>query len=174
MSKEASAMKTYKGVTLIEILLGLAIIAFIIIGAITFYNSANNNSRLNAARAQVQGIISGVESLYQTRSDYAGLNTQLAIDADLVPANLVAGGAIENPWSGEYQLVGNGGTYDLTITNLPEGGCAGLATQGLLDEPNVTNMNVNGTDYTDPVAATPGAVAGDCAGGGATIVYTIE
>ncbi len=78
-----------KGVTLLETILVLSLIAIIMIGGLHLYQGAKSSSGANEARRDLSSIVSAVESLFHGSGNYTGLTTQSLIKSRALPQNIV-------------------------------------------------------------------------------------
>lgn len=92
-----------QGLTLIETLLVLVILAIVAGLAIIFYQQASQSQRAKAAQDQVLQLIAAVRSLIPG-PNYAGLNGSILIQAGKVPSNMVSGTNIINTFGAQVTV----------------------------------------------------------------------
>lgn len=97
--------KAQRGLNLIELLLVMAIVTAIAIGAFIIYPrvqasraATTESTSLTFAVAQVQGIY--------TQGNYQTLSNEVAINADVFPASMVDGDNVTNQWGGAVTIQG--------------------------------------------------------------------
>lgn len=147
-------LKKHRGLTLVEALLFLGIAGVVIVGAVSLYNNASSNNKINEARGQIEAIVGGVKSLYETSPTYAGLSVGVVINAGVIPQNAVQGTTIIHPWADAVGVRPTGAsaaqqrTFDIIYNNIPGEACIGLLTAGMLNEGAIVLIGANGTNYT--------------------------
>lgn len=82
-------MNNQSGRSMIEMLGVLAIIGVLSVGGIAGYSKAMKKNRINNLRNQVSHIVSNVKQMYAAQKNYDGLNTQTAIQAGIIPDDMV-------------------------------------------------------------------------------------
>lgn len=162
------------GFALTELLLTIGIIA-LVLGAIAAI--AINTSAGQTAQSQARIIDSAankMRSIYSSRADFSGLNTQASIDVEAWPSNMVDGANIYNSWGGDVAViegtaVRSGQTasrlFEVSTDNVSQKACAELATANttaLAVDVAGTNVYERGTG-PDPIDAA--GVAGACTDG---------
>ncbi len=103
-----------RGVTLLETILVLSLIAIIMIGGLTLYNNANNSSKANKAIREMTAVISGIKIMHANNPSYSGgLNvdagstaTKQLIAAGAIPPDMISGNndAIKNTFGGSVAV----------------------------------------------------------------------
>ncbi len=78
-----------QGVTLLETILVLSLIAIIMIGGLTLYNNASNSSKANKIIREVTAMANEIKGLYASKSDYVGINDKDLISAGVVPEHMI-------------------------------------------------------------------------------------
>lgn len=76
------------GVTLLETILVLSLIAIIMVGGLNLYRNASNAAKTNEARRQIVALATGIRSLHMSKSTYGASNAVIS------SATLVATGAV--------------------------------------------------------------------------------
>ena len=132
----SSALGTRKtrGLTLIEVLLVLGLMALAIVAAVLYFNSTSNTQRTNEALTQIQSYSTGIKSLSSGQSSY-GNNTDLvpvAIGGGIAPRNAVNGTVLVNPWGGPTTITGLNNTFRISMTGVPQESCVRLVSGGLM------------------------------------------
>lgn len=114
--------KKAKGFTLTEILLVLVIAAAIVIAAFIIYPKVQSSQRAQAEVDLVNTLRAGIHSLYAGTPDYMSLNTDVIIQAKLVPEKMVSeNGQLVNSFNGSIDVMPNflddDGSLGLTTPN---------------------------------------------------------
>jgi type II secretory pathway pseudopilin PulG len=109
------------GATLIEIIMVVALIAIITIGALVYYNSAQNGSRVSEAVSGVTALSAVVRNQFSTQGNYNGVTEGLVMRFGGVPESLVVrNGAnpvnLKHPWNNAAGSV----TVDPATTTAPD------------------------------------------------------
>lgn len=122
------SLKVQRGMTLMELLLVLSVVAFIIVGALTLYESADSGARSQRAQYQLLGLTSNIRSLFAASGEYTQLDEdgeELIEGAGLVPDDMKAGaadGIIRNVWNGTVTVSsGVDGTACGGVERIPDG-----------------------------------------------------
>lgn len=152
---------TQRGISLIELMLSLAIIAIILVIATRYFARANLSQQINNATDQVMGIRAATNS-YLSDQAATGKAPALSIK-DLISAGYLpkgyAGtdqnGAGANPWNGNLSVaLGNARNFTITATSIPSAACTALSDK--------VSANVNET-LGDKVDSSQCASAGTLA-----------
>lgn len=69
------------GISLLEVLLSLSIIAIILVMATRYFFVANNNNKINTTVSQVGGLVAAVNTWKGIKTTYEGLSVQALYDA---------------------------------------------------------------------------------------------
>ncbi|OON40546.1 type IV pilin [Izhakiella australiensis] len=84
-------IRNKKGFSLLELLLVLGIIAALVVGAFIVYPKVQASQRAEAESKNIATIQSGVKALYNSASNYAGLNNAVGVQARIFPDNMLNG-----------------------------------------------------------------------------------
>jgi|GEM_PF-1198495 len=104
------------GLSLIETLLVLGVIALVLIGAYQGYKSATGDIKGSDMTKSAVALSSAVSRLYSAGADYTGLTNTVVTSARVVPASLkVNGTTITNAWNGAVTVEPGTGTTGGTI-----------------------------------------------------------
>jgi len=150
----------------------IIVIALITVAGIYGGQALMGSSKSSTAIQEVAQVTANIQGAYANQSTFSTLTVPVAISDKLVPANMISGTSIVNPYGGTIAL-GPDATYpngfDLTENGLDSGSCASLAT-------GVTAyaVDINGTQVaTGNQAVDPATAASDCtqAGTGNTVMY---
>ncbi len=126
-----------RGMSLMEILLVIAIVAFLIVGGLTLFIQAQNQGQSQRAQQQLTNLAASIRSVYSGSPSYDGLTTQILYQTNAVPEDMMMEdeNTILNAFGGPVTLSEGtqcGGTTDgefcITFENLPQTACQQLAT----------------------------------------------
>ncbi len=133
-----------KGVTLLETILVLSLIALILIGGLNLYKTAKSSSDANQAMRQIQGVISGIRSIYSNSNNYEGLiifyapivmPTQKALVASgVIPSDMIKNGYdIVNLYGARLRAfpTGNNTLIEFAYPGVPKDVCYKIVTQDI-------------------------------------------
>lgn len=113
-------LRNQKGISLLEVLLSLGIIAIILVMATKYFFVANRNDKINTVRQQVGEVISAIESWKSEHATYADTPSlsigTLSDEGFLANSSLMVNpgtpnATLNNPWG-----------YSITITNVSDNG----------------------------------------------------
>lgn len=159
------ALKQQAGMTLMEIIAALAIIAAVVVGALALFNSAQSSNLSVSMLKDLTALRSATQQLYQGQGTYGtggtNLNTALVngkkVPNDLVTNATVTPATITAPWPGGAVTVlatANPTQFGITFTNLPQDVCIQLVSNSSTGWYSVTRAaaaNVT-TQTTFPVS----------------------
>ena len=118
--------RKYKGFSLLEILLVLAVAAGLVIGAFMVYTKVQMSQKIDKESKNITAIQAGVKSLYSGRAKLSSLNETVLIQSKSVPDNMFQDGKLINEWKGEVtvEYSGNHGKYNIIYNNVPVEACS--------------------------------------------------
>lgn len=181
MSKTLSLqyLKRQAGMTLMEIIAALAIIAAVVVGALALFNSAQSSNNAVTMLKDIIAIRSAVQQLYSGQGGYTNqtnaINTQLH-NAKKEPSDLIwqqGESRFRTSWNGRLFVqatTNNAPNFQIVLTQVPADVCVQLvasAANGWL------NVNVAGTTYTTfPVTPTQASNSCNTGAAGSQITWT--
>ena len=117
-------MKYWKGITLLETMLTIAIVAVVTLASVHFYWQSKQESAVLQATSQVQRLVRASEQwkTAQRLPDFSGLSDNLV--SDLVNAKLVDADDDSDPWGGAVSVTGNDdGKVIVRLSSVPTNSC---------------------------------------------------
>lgn len=127
--------KRKQGYSLLEIMIGLAVLSIILVAALYMYPKLKSSSNINNEMVNMNTIVTGINSIYNGNSNYSGLNNKVLIQAKIVPTSITADqtGKLINSWRGDIIIKseassGNGTLINITYTDVPRDQCIKFVT----------------------------------------------
>jgi type II secretory pathway pseudopilin PulG len=87
--------RKFHGISLLELMLALVIIAMIVFTVTRYYSVTEENLKVTQAEEMINNIVKGSYQWGQGQPNYTALSTQALIDAGFIPDNYKV-----NPWKG--------------------------------------------------------------------------
>lgn len=170
-----------RGISLFQVLMGLALFAATLIGAVSLYTSATETQRLNEAQTLLTRLTVAVGRIHQGLATYgtSSLVADLA-HRGAIPSSAVAGSTsnprIRHPFGDFVTVVGAGATYVITFQDLDNETCALLIDPYLGQTTGTTGLEKIAVGSTDvDLTRARGARAACTAGGGANdVAFTFQ
>lgn len=179
-----AAMKKQAGMTLMEIIAALAIIAAVVVGALALFNSAQSSNTSVTMLKDLIAIRSAVQQIYLGQGGYAttgNINTQLN-QARKVPSDLVWQAGTSNyrtPWGGNLTVAPTAApspNFTITLTAVPPEVCVQLVTNAStgwsLTTAGGTTIGSSAAGAANPYPVTPALAQTNCATAGTALVFT--
>ena len=165
--------KRQAGMTLIEMITSLAILALVIGGALALYNSASTSQSSTQFGSDITSLRSAIRTTYYGQGGYgiaAGTNLNAVLIAGKrIPSTMsINGVVVTHSLSGTVTATGYVSTFGIAFTNIPTAVCMNLLT-------GASGWNaVAVTGGTGAIAAfpiPPATAASECALG-TTVTFT--
>ncbi|MBP7565979.1 MAG: prepilin-type N-terminal cleavage/methylation domain-containing protein [Burkholderiaceae bacterium] len=175
--RNAGTTRRQRGISLLELIAGLAIIAIIIIGALALISQADASARSTEMLRGVSGIQASVIGLGKSRGSFGGGSagddlTAAMIRAKAIPDNWVKGSGstatIRHSYGGEVTLKGYDIEYRLTLSAVPAEACIRLIAEQAGSGWNQVKV---GSDTTVTFPATLGAANTACSTSSNSMVF---
>lgn len=168
-----------RGLTLIELMVVLAIIAVILALALKPVRTVLANAKANDEVGELPTIITNMQKVYANRASFAGATQATFVNSNVFPTSRVVSGSTDliNRWGGAIIVsvitMGEGtpnNGISLTYQGVPSLECAAIIPQ--MDD-NIRVVTVNGTTVKeDRQPSDPAAVGTACQSSNANeIVY---
>lgn len=172
-------LKKQSGFTLFETMLVAVLVLLTITVIYNVFIRSQSQANANNEATQVTSILSGIKSTYGARQNFAGLTTQVLINAGGFPSNMVSGANVSNVWGGSVTVAaaniapGTNNGFAITYASVPQVECAALTSQvaGVFRIVTVNGTAVKTLANPELDVAT---MTTQCAAGGAanTLVFT--
>ena len=166
-----------KGVSLIEIAMGLSIIAIVSAGALFYFNNAQVSSRTNEAMQQLSSLQEIIRTLYQSAGNYSGLNASVIANSSLLAPRYRIGTlpnatGVRSPFGSNVTFASqNSDTeFEITMQNVPAAACQRLATIDLGSGLKQIQVGSN-SPVTGGQGLTPTQANAQCATTGSNITW---
>ncbi len=117
--------KNQRGISLLEVMMSLAVIALILVLATRLY-------RVVQISSQSDSLLHSISSIVAAQTSYATANGTYTTYANLVPGYLPQSATVD-PWGNTLALAINANGYTLTVTAIPALVCANV-------NPKLANM----------------------------------
>lgn len=130
-----------RGVTIIEAVLWLAIVAVVVGGIMLGFATLTNNQREVQTRQLMQTVLASVRQLYAGSIDYTGLSAAVLVNAGDIPAQFVRGTAIETPDGNAVTLGGWDGGWAVALADLRNEVCVAVL-QDFVNNDQLTGVDV--------------------------------
>lgn len=150
-----------KGFSLLDLVLVLGITAMMISGAFMIYPKVSSNAKVNKEIKNITFLVNGLTNLYKGQSDLSGISTIVAVNAKLVPNDMLIPGnttTLRNGWGGIVTIgaSGTGATgfatlwHSLTLTEnaIPSDECVKFSKQiydQFYNQNSLTGLIINST-----------------------------
>lgn len=130
MKQKILAFKKQAGMTLVELMIVLAIAAFVIGGAIALMKTVQSSSEEQRLATDMMSIRSIVKTKYLGQGTYGTGNiSQLIYNSQKYPTTLTWSATNSNFTTyngGSVTVTGNGANFSVVLTNVPQASCADL------------------------------------------------
>lgn len=137
-----------KAFSLIELLLGLSIIAALTITVFIAYNSYQVANQARVISGDISNIRASVAELYKTKNSYADLNTQILIAAKAFPDSMVKNNYyVYNVLGNQYTINGAAKEYRISIDHVSSNVCIKVIKTFYRSTKYSTSMQINNAGY---------------------------
>jgi prepilin-type N-terminal cleavage/methylation domain-containing protein len=132
--------KKQSGMTLMEMIASLSILAIVVVGALALFGGASSSQSSTAALRDLIAIRSGGQSLFIGQGSYGTTSmNQALITAKKVPSTMtVSGTTISTVWGGTVTVTGNTTNFTIQMTALTADVCAALVSNATTGWSSVT------------------------------------
>lgn len=165
------------GVTLMEMIAALAIIAVIIVGSLALYNAATSSQSSTQMVQDVTSLRAAVKQIYLGQGSYGtGDLSDVLVKANRLPSTVksvttgtgaAATTTLKSVLNGDVTITGSGASFTIKVEKIPSDVCIPLLT----NTTGWTEVDIGSTKITSfPVSAATAAT--DCGSGDQTITFT--
>lgn len=124
------ATRWQKGISLLEVLLSLSIIAIILVMATRYFFVANNNDKINVVRQEVGSLVAAINAWKNQNPQYSPDLTisQLSQDGFLANSRSLSSDktTLYDPWGDPIQLSVTGNSAQITVSLPKSSDCNAL------------------------------------------------
>jgi prepilin-type N-terminal cleavage/methylation domain-containing protein len=118
-----------RGISLLELMLTLTVIAIILLTATRYYKSTTSAQKVNTAADMIQAVINASEDWKLTKNTFTGITEiKILTDQGTLPKDFSDTTSNPNPWKGKITVTasGTGTQIKVTLTNIPTEACKSL------------------------------------------------
>lgn len=157
------------GMTLMEVIASLAVMAIVVVGALALYGSASSSQQSTQLAQDLTAIRAGVKQVWSGQGTYGTANVNdTLVTAKRIPTTMTIDTAttpdtITHPLNGTIDIAGATSNFTVTATAIPSDVCTSLMTAG---QGWISIKAGAAAARTPPVA--PATAAADC-GAAATV-----
>lgn len=152
--------KKQKGLTLIELIAGLAIVAAVIVGALSLFNNANSSQKSGQIVTDSVAMRTAIRHLFSSTGSYMPLNgsvNNVLAKSSKVPSNIRVDTAtnpatFSHSFNGTITTSTQGTFFYITYNTIPQDACINILT-GSSGWPRVTVGATAPTGVTQALAA---------------------
>ncbi len=164
-----------KGVTLMELIAGLAIMAVVVTGALALYTSASSSEASTSITKDLHAIREATKQLYSGQGTYGVATTNLndtLVAAKKVPTSIsvdttTTPDTLTHKKDGTINVASTGASFSVTLTNIPVDVCMPLMTSAA----GWTSVKGGTATARTTFPVTPEQAQADCATG-TTMIFT--
>lgn len=167
-------LKKQAGVTLIELIVGLVIIALIVAGALSLFGTASSAQSSTQMTKDLVSIQTTTKSLYMGQGSYgtAGSINNILVTAKRIPSTIqvdttTTPNTLTHQLNGTMAIASTGPTFTITLTNIPTDVCMSLMN----GTSNWASIKAGTAAARTTFPVTSAQSATDCATG-TTMVFT--
>lgn len=126
-----------RGVTLLELTMAIGIIAIIVVGAIAFFNSANESNRSLTASRNISALAASIRNQYAAQGDYANIENLAVKLGNAFPRDMNGGPGdeIAHPWRNDgitvspFTILFADDAFSIQLDDVPQGACVDIGSK---------------------------------------------
>ncbi len=166
MQHYCNVVRCQRGVTLIEAIIFLSILAVVLGVVLSKAGIALSSNRASQSIDAAHVIAASIRSAYQMRTDYTGLNTRAVINGGMVPEFMVSGNKISHAWGGDVVIrdkdeSGVNG-FEIDFQNVPATDCSRFVNGISVGFQKISVGSTVAKQLTDTGASDPAVVGTAC------------
>lgn len=155
------------GVTLMELIASLAVMAVIVVGAIALYTSASSSERSTTIGRDLLAIQSATKTIYSGQGNYGAAGTNLnniLVTSKKVPTSIIVDSSVTPPVlthkaNGTIVVAATTSSFSVTLTNIDPELCVPLMTGAS----GWSSVQVGSQPAQTSFPVPPATAAADCA-----------
>ena len=156
--------KKQAGLTLIELIASLAILALVIGGALSLYTSASNSQATTQTVSDFNSLRAAIKGLYIGQGSFASVTNAVLVASGKVPSTIAVTGsgattALTTSFSGVVSVTGTATNFSIGVTLVPQPVCIGLLSSAT----GWSSITVGTGAAMTAFPITPAAAAAACA-----------
>lgn len=162
------------GVTLMELIAAIAVVAILVVGALTLYGAANNGTSATQMQRDLTGVQASVKSLYAGQAGYGASGTNLVpmlqqfggLPSDWAMSGAGTSAALNHQLNGTVTIVSGLTNFAVTLNDIPAEVCTKIAANASAGWASVA-IGSGGSALTVPVSTSAASTA--CGASGTTV-----
>lgn len=129
-----AAMKKQRGVTLMELIAGLAVMSVIVVGAVSLYSSATSSESSTSLQRDIGALQAATRQIFNGQGTYGAVRLNSILNtANKVPSTLAVSGTgatmvFKTRANGDVTVNGVNSTFTIALTNVAPELCVPLMT----------------------------------------------
>lgn len=129
-----AAVKKQRGVTLMELIAGLAVMSVIVVGAVSLYSSATSSESSTSLQRDIGALQAATRQIFNGQGTYGAARLNSILDtANKVPSTLAVSGTgatmvYKTRANGDVTVTGVNNTFTIAVTNVSADLCVPLLT----------------------------------------------
>lgn len=161
-----------RGLTLVELLAALAVVAAVVAGALALYNAASTSQSSTQLLQDVTSIRGAVKSIWASQGNYGeGSLVPTLVAANRLPTTVRVTGTgaeatLTHVLGGAVTITGDTNTFDIGVLSVPKDVCISLST----GTTSWSGVKIGTADQTVPLK--PADAAAACSGDTNDIVFS--
>lgn len=168
--------KKQAGMTLMELIASLSVMAVVVVGALALYNSANSSEQSTSLSKDLHAVRAATQQIFQGQGSYgvAGTNlNDILVSANKIPTSIRVASAttpdtLTHKANGTVNVASTGTSFAITMTNTPIDVCIPLMSQST---GGWTSIKAGTAAERTTFPITPTVAEADCKTG-TTMVFT--
>ncbi|MHB8226325.1 type 4 pilus major pilin [Acidithiobacillus sp.] len=167
-----------QGLSVMEIIIIVLVGLGLMVAVLLVFHRFQRDNEVSQGISDLSSSIASIQSQFNGQSSYGASGTSLnalAMDAKLVPSEMIVNGAIQNPWGGAVTIAAATQGFTIAYAGLSQSACNLL---GKLQMGGLLSTTINGTVLPggqNPPANNPVNVDGACTTGTAnTITWNLD
>ncbi len=168
--------KKQAGMTLMELIASLSVMAVVVVGALALYNSANSSEQSTSLSKDLHAVRAATQQIFQGQGSYgvAGTNlNNILVSANKIPTSIRVDSAttpdtLTHKANGTVNVASTGTSFAITMTNTPIDVCIPLMSQST---GGWTSIKAGTAAARTTFPITPTVAEADCKTG-TTMVFT--